>query len=103
LHFKSCPFVFGINFSISQGEAGRCRFNFFLIRQAMSKKKRSTAKRGNKQSVNSSNRSNQTTKLSRSSRILRFLINQLISIVLKVIFEKRIKDLLSWAWTLIIG
>ena len=67
----------------------------------MSKRKRTTAKRPNKQTVSKSSKKNQVSKPSTSSRIIRFLVNQLISIVLKAIFEQQIKDLSALIWELI--
>lgn len=69
----------------------------------MSKKKRSTAKRGNKQSFNNSGKSYQVLRPRRSSMIIRFLANQLLSTVFKAIFEQHIKDLLSLMWTWLFG
>ena len=67
----------------------------------MSKKKRSQKRSSYKQVSNNSKRNITKSGSSLSSKIMRFLLNQLVSMLLKSIFEEHIKALKLWLWGLV--
>jgi len=73
----------------------------FLIQEAMSKKKRLQKKSSCKQLSNNSKRNLSNSGSSLSSRIMRFLFNQLVSLIIKSIFEEHIKAAKLWLWGLV--
>jgi hypothetical protein len=67
----------------------------------MPKKKRSQKMSSCKQVVNNSKRNITESGSSLSARIMRFLLNQLVSMIIKSIFEEHIKALKLWLWGLV--